>query len=547
MRATLIEKNEFFRARRATARSVRGSVELSRLGEEPDANWGRVMQASSNGVEDGGLLKDALDWEIDEYRDVYQRLHGTHLGRNESDALNMPAGRLIGPDGPEVLPWGAWAEFAQRHLAMFVGRSDAFYRHMIGSEGAADQEKRRLQHELGALWMFPSATVWWTKGPRGAEADLRYINDAIDEAVARPQRLTAMAWSFIETGAKFEPVRRGMPPARGWFMRPQPRAMYDAASRVKDSGHSMSLADLTAMMRDAPYDHLLAAEYLTRKYGDKPPYDEILMVAGARKDYDLRVLRLARQHVSDDAAKLLLLRRSCEVSSAECIALAAEHASKNRDDDAAAGYERAFADPSLDAVTMSNASGWLVSHYYRHRKLKPALQLAEQSARTGSFQGLVTLAYLYERLERWDDAEEVYRKAATRYNNPSQLLGFYYRAVHLHKQTGLEPAWQQELTRVFPHGLTAVAGDAPPKSGVVIAKDNDFVRKAGLQAGDVIIGLEGWRVDDYRQYSAVNAFFEHDVVKLTAWRGRPFDVTLRTPNRLMGVELRTYPIEGWGE
>jgi hypothetical protein len=338
-----------------------------------------------------------------------------------------------------------------------------------------------------------------------------------------------------------------MPPARSWFMRPQPRAIYDAASRIKDSGHSLSLADLAAMMRDAPYDHLLAAEYLTRKYGEKPPYDEILKVAGPRKDYDLRVLRLALQHVSDDAERLLLLRRACEVSGAECIALGAEHASKNRDDDAAASYERAFADPSLDAVTMSNASGWLVSHYYRNRKTKPALQLAELSARTGSFQGLVTLAYLYERFERWDDAEEVYRQAATRYNNPSQLLGFYYRAVHHHKQTGLEPAWQQELARVFPDGLTAVPGDGPPKRGVVVTRDNDVVRKAGLQAGDIIIGLEGWRVENYRQYSSINAFFENDVVKLTAWRGRPFDLTLRAPNRLMGVELRTYPIDGWGE
>jgi tetratricopeptide (TPR) repeat protein len=381
------------------------------------------------------------------------------------------------------------------------------------------------------------------KGPYSAEADLRYLNEAIDEAVARPHRLTATTWSLIEDGAKLERVRRGMPAARSWFMRPQPRVMYDAASRVNDAGHTLSPADLAAMMRDAPYDHLLASAYLTARFSDKPPYDEIIRTAGVRRDYDLRVLRLAREQVVDDAERLVLLRRSCEVSSAECIALAAEHASRNRDDEAASCYERAFADPSLDAVAISNASGWLVSHYLRTRKVKPALQLAEQSARTGSFKGLLTLASLYERLERWDEAEKIYGQAASRYNNPSPRLGFYYRAVQLHRQAKFEPAWKKELAAVFPQGLTTVARDRRPQRGVVVSSDNDLVRRAGLQSGDIIIGVEGWRVDDYRQYSAVNAFFDHDVVKLTAWRGRPFEVTLRAPDRWIGVELRTYPTE----
>lgn len=547
-RATLIEKNEYFRARRATVRSTKGSVELERLGEQPDANWIRIMQSFSMGVEDGSLLTEALDWEVKESQEVYQGIHGRPLGWNVSGALNTPATRLVGEKGPEVLPWGAWAEFAQRHLSMFVGRTDAFYRHSLGSDAAADQEKRRLRSELGTLWMFPAATIWWTKRPRGVEADLHYINEAIDRSVANPERVPAMAWSFMETGAKFEPVRRGMPPARSWFMRPTPRAMYDAAARIKDSGHPLNVDDLTAMMRDAPYDYLLAGEYLTSKYGENPPYHEIIKVAGPRRDYDLRVLRSARQRVEDDTERLSLLRRSCEVSAAECIALGDEHAKKGRDDEAAASYERAFADPTLDAISMSNASGWLVAHYYRNRRIDPALKLAERSAKTQSFQGLVTLAYLYERLARWDDAEEVYQEAADHYDSPYQLIGFYYRAVNVRRQMAFQARLATALASVFPNGLVPVTTHAArPAHGVVITKDNDFVRNAGLQAGDIVVGLEGWRVDNLRQYHAINALFEHDVMKLTAWRGELAQITLKTPNRLMGVEFRTYPVEGWGE
>jgi hypothetical protein len=49
-----------------------------------------------------------------EYRDVFQQMHGRPIG-NVNDALMVRAGRAMGPTGLEVLPWGAWAESAQRH------------------------------------------------------------------------------------------------------------------------------------------------------------------------------------------------------------------------------------------------------------------------------------------------------------------------------------------------------------------------------------------------------------------------------------------------
>jgi len=75
------------------------------------------------------------------------------------------------------------------------------------------------------------------------------------------------------------------------------------------------------------------------------------------------------------------------------------------------------------------------------------------------------------------------------------------------------------------------------------------VRKAGIQAGDIIVGLEGLRVDNLPQYRAINASFdaEHQEMKLTLWRGQMFQATLTAPGRYMGVEFRSYPIQGWGE
>jgi hypothetical protein len=66
--------------------------------------------------------------------------------------------------------------------------------------------------------------------------------------------------------------------------------------------------------------------------------------------------------------------------------------------------------------------------------------------------------------------------------------------------------------------------------------------------GDLIVGVEGQRVENLDQYRAVNAFFEQDDMKLTVWRGdKLLPIAVTAPNRTIGVELRSYQIEGWTE
>ena len=130
------------------------------------------------------------------------------------------------------------------------------------------------------------------------------------------------------------------------------------------------------------------------------------------------------------------------------------------------------------------------------------------------------------------------------------MLGFYYRAINVRKQFQYEAVWKSTLAPVFPAGLAAAPTDsARPAGGVIVTKDNQTARQAGLQAGDIIVGLEGWRVANLQQYRAVNAFFEPEQtqMKLTVWRGHLFPVTVVAPDRFIGIEFRSYPIEGWSE
>lgn len=547
--ASRLEQEEYVRARRATIAGSRAAVDLQLVNASPEAAWIRLVENSSMGVEDGWLGTEALAFEQTEYRDVFQRLQGRVLGDDETEALNARAARFVGPDGPRVLPWGAWAEFAQRHLAMFIDRHDRFYRKMQGNAVKADAEKVRLTRVLGTLTMFPVATVFWTKGPRGAEADLTNQKEAIATALRSPERITPAEWAFLEAGTHYEAVAGGMPLPAVWFISASPRVPQNAGARIQEVGHSRGPDVLLAILKEAPYDYGVASEYLTMKYGVRTPLAEVRAVYGQRLEYDTRVLATAMRFAATVDERLALLGTSCEISVRECMLFGWELAWAKREPEAVAAYKRAFADPAVDAVAMSNASGWLVSYYLRNKQIDDALSLAERGAATQSWRGLVTFAYLQERLSHFEEAEAAYREASTHYDNPSQLLGFYYRAVVVRKETRDEGAWKTELARVFPEGLAPVeTGGGRPAHAVAINSDSALARGAGLLIGDLIVGLEGYRVESFDQYRTVNAFFEQDEMKLTVWRGDTLlPIGITAPNRTIGVELRSYPIEGYKE
>jgi hypothetical protein len=546
--AALVEKQEYFRARRATAARSLGTKDLERLNVSSGIDWVRMVEASAMNVEDAGMLTDALTLERAESADVFQRIHQRDITSEPGQPLNLRAGRCLDDGKPTVLPWGAWAEFSQRHLAMYIWRIDSYYRRTLGGPREADQEQHKLEEVLGDLSMFPLGTIFWTKGPRAVEADLRYINDAIDAAVQSPERVTSTVWSFLQVSSNYEAVRAAMAPKAGWFLQPSARVPYDAGVRVEDIGVTAPPDAIAALSQEAPFDYGLANQLLRRQYGDKAPYDEVLRAFKPRLEYDLRALRVARDRATEPSERIRLARASCAVAAAECIGFASELARQNRPDEAATEYARAFDDPSVDAVAMSNNAGWLVNYYLDRGKTAAAEALAERAGGVGGGDGLVTKAYLDERLGRLNDAEQGYRSVENRYNRPAELTGFYYRAVNVYNRSAYKPLLDERLARVFPQGMVAIAElKTKPETGVIITKDSELSRAAGLQAGDLIIGLEGWRVENLPQYRAINAFSKTEVLKITAWRTQSFDVTLTAPNRLMGIDFRSHPIKGWAE
>jgi tetratricopeptide (TPR) repeat protein len=501
-------------------------------------DWVRILEAHPRGVEEAAFIAQGLALDLEQ----------KEAERFAGEDLNERATRCVAAGSVRVISTGAWAESSQRHVAMLIGSADAYWRHKFVNNAKAATSAEELDTAFDGLAMYAPATTFRTKGVANGDADLTHLRDAISLGIHAPELLSAFVWEWLERASQYEPVREGMPVRARWFARPSPRMPYDAGNRVKLAGHSMTAAELIALAAEAPFDYGVAVTSLDTRFGQKAPLAEIQSAFGGRLAYDLRAIDYALARLADDEG-LDLREWACNINPTHCAALGAAFARLNRQAEAAASYERAFADQTFDRVRLANESGWLVRYYQRNGQFAKALDLANTSASIGSLPGLVTAAHLHEDLGRLDDAEELYEQAYRRYDDPSQLLGFYYRAVIVRKDTTYNDKWRSLAPAVFPQGLQdapATLG-AAPESGVIIIKDNPNTIKRGIQTGDIIVGLEGFRVENLNQYYAINAFFGKELMTLTLWRGSLYTATIQAPNRLMGVQFRSHPIAGWAE
>ncbi|HJU44233.1 MAG TPA: hypothetical protein VJ691_15510 [Vicinamibacterales bacterium] len=545
--ATRLEKLEYFRARRLAVRR-RAGEHLATVNEPVAADFARIMQDTGLSVEDGHqFVTPALELELDEAAAVYQRMHGRPMPQPLSEALNHRATRLISGE-PQVLPWGAWAQFFQRHIGMNVGMVDSFLRHTLGNADGANAARRQLDASLGELTLFPLGTLRRTKGTYGSEADLAYLGEIIKLTAQAPELVAIRAWEFAEMGSRYEPVPTLMPKRADWFRAPTPDVPFEAGVRQSE-GFMVLPENAVAILDAAPQDFLLLA-WLAGRGADEPGTKHARDLLTHSHDYDLRALESSMARLADDKARMPLREKACEISSLECITLGSAQLHYLEDEAAAAAaYERAFADPSLDAVVRANGAHWLVMYYERNGQTSKAIALADEGASTAAAQGYRTRARLYERLRDFDRAEQDLLTNYRHYDDVEGLLPFYYRRVEVEKNLAYQARWEKWKAEIFPNGMqpepASLAG--VPKTGVFINDDSEFSRRAGIRTGDIVVGLEGWRVDSVPQYRAINAFYDDDpTVRLTISRGgQLIKIEAKSPTRLFGTEIQTHPMKGW--
>ena len=210
-------------------------------------------------------------------------------------------------------------------------------------------------------------------------------------------------------------------------------------------------------------------------------------------------------------------------------------------DDARNTYERWFATSRVEVAVASSAE-WMVHDYFVRGEYAKANALANRAADAYSGSGLLTRAHLYDWTGDVRHAEEYYRRVSERYDRNGDLLGFMLRQ---HRQ-GIEVdalKW-----KVFPGGVVSVTLPMlrqAPTSGVEVAELERIGERHGVRLNDIIVAIDGIRVNNLAQYYAAKTMNVNAEMRLTIWRDLKYtEVTGPLRYGSMWGSVKTYQPAG---
>ena len=421
-------------------------------------------------------------------------------------ALATPPGPCVGPSGPRVLDWGAWAGFYSRAIADHVARADTHLRRVLGDIGGPDAYQKKMDREWSALPLYSVASTHRT---RKREMNLDRIAEAITVAIERPELMTAHNWVRLQEAAPYEPspprsaaresLVRAVGGARNRLRRAASPGASAGSARPRVGRGAVGARSSRLHDRDAPRARARGRSPVRRRSREQ--------ALGPRAGFDERATQALTEATENGspAQKGALLARQCAQATVHCLELGHHLVDVGREDEAAAAFEKAFADASIDRVQLSHHSRWLIRYHFRRDNRERALALAESAAATGSATGLSFHGELMELMEQYGPAEASYRQGAERYDDPSGLIAFYYRVARGKGRKEFEPRLERAARALFPKGLEPVAepqslGADAPRDGAHVMGHSRTLLEAGLRAGDVIVGLDGWRIHSAAQY-----------------------------------------------
>jgi tetratricopeptide (TPR) repeat protein len=284
-------------------------------------------------------------------------------------------------------------------------------------------------------------------------------------------------------------------------------------------------------------------------------FDELSSRLGDRLEFDRHALRTLLDAAPNDAGRLDVKGRLCALDANDCDSFGWELVDAGRPGEAAAAFQK-MVDRAPNRVGVCNEASWLVNYYFDQKRAPEAIQIADMVAEVYCSWGLQTKADLLERMGRFDQAEELHRANHERYGTKGNIsystLGLYYRRARVDGNARYESRFQDLLGRVFPQGLEPLPpemDEGPPSGGVLIDGDSYTLKKAGIRGGDVIVGLDGFRVHSLEQYDAIKAFRPRTGgardAKIRVFRQNTYlDAEVDSRNRRLYVNVRALGTPG---
>ena len=543
--ATLLERIELFRATGDAAGSAAACKALQGSLEEPLTDWTRMLLQMSFSVEQGHqFTSNALSLEFAEAATIFPQLT---VSKPSADSIvklyNREPAHVVnqGADGAmkvEVIDDGVWAMFLQRHLCHAIESVHYFLRDKWGVKDEAVKFKTSMSVLFQRMTLFPLVSV------DAKDADwIRTEAAAVRELIqAHPEWVPEDLWGAFLQNQPGGGIARaeswyspGLPPGTAYRFRT--RVEYIPDIRLS------SLADAQRYYDLAPWQYNVAKNLYRLRSAGKPNAALFKEVLGGFLEYDRHAMQDYAALVKDNPAEYIaVMRHLSDQDPGHFLEMGNYLAARHMDKEAAEAYENAIRFQA-DAVWVSNNCQWIVDYYVDHGNVGRATEIAQFAAEVYSSGGLETMGRLMERLNKLPEAEDYFQKIAERYNRKDELMAFYVRQG---KNPGSPMAEKYKAIEkaAFPAGLSNVnVADfhEAPKSGVLIQNSNELLQRAGMKPSDIIVALDGKRVDTFEQYNFVRALKTSDDMDfIICSDGKYRAISAHVPGRRFRLKFVTY-------
>ena len=559
-RSSLLERLEHLRALQGGVGGSQAMNFLDSFKAEPMGDWARLaLQARTNNEQGNIFIRSVTGSDLADAAATWKAFHGTVLPPEQLvEALNTVPERLMvsGEDKtaqPRVIGWGSWARYFQRNLCFdaqaVVGFIDATG---LAGEGILPR-REELDRRFSVLALWPRVALEWegvmapySPAQRGtvAQASLEAKRQQClraEELIRRTPELVPPEplWVMHEACAFMGQTKSSTPSVVArWLDLPAPAgtALTNGDTRIAwfDLGPERPRV-LAELHGRAPFDHQLI-QVIERD----PPltFEALAALYGPLAEYNLRAMERLASGQPDAASARALYTRMAALEPDRNLDLGDYLVDLGEEAAAARAYEEA-AKRARNRMAVAGGMMWLVGYHLENGRAERAHALAESAAAVGSREGIATMGYLMERLGRYDQAVEWYRRSG----DPLALASFFVRYLRKVGDQRFGGEATAAMAELFPRGFEKVTLDQltgpPDPASVMVTGLYARSTRFGLRKGDLVVALNGYRARGHEQYQCLWTLDDSPEAVVIVWRdGRYVEVKGRMNDARYGLVRR---------
>lgn len=289
-------------------------------------------------------------------------------------------------------------------------------------------------------------------------------------------------------------VKTSMPDQASWFREVSPPGTaHEPCRRIRFTGiHGGDwVSHIKALHQIDPWNPELCYE-LAENTGNNS--DSVKSSWGAMRDYSKRpLLQTLESPQLTSAQRIETLRILAPIDPESGLKLGSALVMEKRPEEAIQAYETAY-EKTPDRVAVSNQTRWMIHFYKSHGKDAKAREVADHNEKVYSKSGLDSALALALQEKDSKRANRIAEAISERYEDMT------YSAIAAWFADGDEKA----LRRVFPDGLKEVTlselETGQSLKGARLENQSTTTTTLGMRGGDVILAIDGKRVETFRQY-----------------------------------------------